>query len=297
MAADPANLARALAFVFGHEGGLSLDRNDRGNWTSGVVGQGELKGTKFGIAAHVYPQLDIRNLTLAQATEIYRRDYAAKIRFDLLAAGVDVMMLDTAINSGPGRAVKLAQKVTGVRQSGALGPETLAAIAAVRDVVAFIRAYCAARLSFLRSLTELWALYRNGWTRRVTELEPFAVAEYLRSIGRSEASIAASAEHEAAAAGRSERRNQAGAATSGAGGTGAVAVDPAPAPDVGAGVPLPRPNPDRVPSIDGFPVDVLLTIGAIAAFVLVAFFAWRAFWQGQRRASYGRLARGGGKRP
>ena len=46
-----ANLERGLAHVFGHEGGLSLDPNDRGNWTSGVIGKGELKGTKFGIAS------------------------------------------------------------------------------------------------------------------------------------------------------------------------------------------------------------------------------------------------------
>ena len=32
--------------VVGHEGGLSLDRNDRGNWTSGKIGVGSLNGTK-----------------------------------------------------------------------------------------------------------------------------------------------------------------------------------------------------------------------------------------------------------
>ena len=37
--------------VIGHEGLFQNDRDDRGNWTSGKIGVGELKGTKFGIAA------------------------------------------------------------------------------------------------------------------------------------------------------------------------------------------------------------------------------------------------------
>ena len=47
------NLPAALDETWGHEGGLSLDPNDRGNWTGGKKGSGELRGTKYGIAAHV----------------------------------------------------------------------------------------------------------------------------------------------------------------------------------------------------------------------------------------------------
>lgn len=34
-----------------HEGGFQCDPKDRGNWTGGRVGVGELKGTNRGIAA------------------------------------------------------------------------------------------------------------------------------------------------------------------------------------------------------------------------------------------------------
>ena len=61
--------------VIGHEGGFQADPKDRGNWTSGVVGQGELKGTKFGLAAMTYPHLDIKNLTVDQAKAIYFEDW------------------------------------------------------------------------------------------------------------------------------------------------------------------------------------------------------------------------------
>ncbi len=41
------------------EGAYSTDRADRGNWTSGKVGEGLFKGTKYGISAMTYPNMDI----------------------------------------------------------------------------------------------------------------------------------------------------------------------------------------------------------------------------------------------
>ena len=58
------NFERAFEKLIDHEKGLSLDPKDRGNWTTGVIGKGELKGTKYGVSAMSYPHLDIRNLTL-----------------------------------------------------------------------------------------------------------------------------------------------------------------------------------------------------------------------------------------
>ena len=60
--------------VLGHEGGFQADPRDRGNWTGGEVGKGELKGTKYGVAAMTYPELDIESLTKADAKIIFRRD-------------------------------------------------------------------------------------------------------------------------------------------------------------------------------------------------------------------------------
>jgi len=289
-----ANLERGLAHVFGHEGGLSLDPNDRGNWTTGVIGRGELKGTKFGIAAHVYPGLDIRGLTLVEAAEIYRRDYWTRIRGDLLAGGIDVVMLDTAINSGPGRAIQLLQASLGVTVDGGYGPETLGAIGKVRDWAPVIRDYCRRRMSFLRALSS-WVHYGNGWTRRVAETEALGIKVYLESLGRSEASIAASAAAEAEAAERSRRRNQGAGATAGTAtaADGAVLVDKtaAGAPTVDpAAVPLPRPNPLRVPDLDPAWLDWALGGALLVGLIVVAVFLWRARAQKTRRDAYRSLA-------
>src|SRR3990167_4520575 len=93
--------------TLGHEGGWGSDPHDRGNWTSGKIGVGELKGTKYGIAAHVYRDLDIRNLSLAEAKAIYRRDYWKKMAGDQQPAGVDLAVWDLAVNSGVGRSKEI----------------------------------------------------------------------------------------------------------------------------------------------------------------------------------------------
>lgn len=147
---------------------------DPGNWTGGARGVGELKGTKFGIAANSYPHLDIRNLTLADAAEIYRRDYAAKIGYDDLPSGVDHAVLDFAINSGPSRAAKFLQRIVGTEQDGVIGDATKRATRALHaDVV--IDQLCDDRMRFLQGLA-IWPTYKNGWTTRVRNVRAFAHA-------------------------------------------------------------------------------------------------------------------------
>lgn len=168
------NLDASLAQIFGHEGGYSADRRDPGNWTGGRVGRGTLKGTKFGIAASSYPGVDIKGLTLAQATAIYRQDYAAKIRFDDLPSGIDHAVLDFAINSGPRRAAEYLQRIVGVTADGWIGPATIAAVRKAKAWDAVINRLCDDRLAFLKRLST-WATYGKGWSRRVAAVRAFAL--------------------------------------------------------------------------------------------------------------------------
>lgn len=66
---------RVMDFIAQWEGGYSDNELDPGNWTGGEVGLGVLKGTKYGISAASYPDLDIAHLTREEANAIYRRDY------------------------------------------------------------------------------------------------------------------------------------------------------------------------------------------------------------------------------
>lgn len=171
-----ANLGHALSLIFGSEGAFTDNRADPGNWTGGKVGVGSLHGTKYGIAANTYPDLDIKNLTLADATEIYRRDYASKIRFDDLPAGVDYATLDYAVNSGPQKAAMDLQHVAGVDSDGQIGPKTLAAVKAIDPTIA-INNLCDRRLAFLKRL-RTWMKFGKGWSRRIATVR----SEALRMI-------------------------------------------------------------------------------------------------------------------
>lgn len=102
----------AYDIILSHEGGFQNIHNDRGNWTSGKVGVGQNKGTKFGITAMSYPNLDIKNLTLDDAKAIYKRDFWDAIAGDKLYPGLALVAFDTAVNSGVGTAKKFLNQVS-----------------------------------------------------------------------------------------------------------------------------------------------------------------------------------------
>jgi hypothetical protein len=83
---------KALSFVLSWEGGYSNDPNDAG---------GE---TNFGISKRAYPNEDIKNMTMDRAMEIYRNDYWNACNCDDLPYPLDMVIFDTAVNMGVGRA-------------------------------------------------------------------------------------------------------------------------------------------------------------------------------------------------
>ena len=94
----------AFRLVIGLEGGYTRDSKDPGNWTSGRIAQGELRGTKYGISAASYPTLDIANLTLEQAKTIYKRDYWDAMRCGQMTRRLSVLVFDSAVQHGQGKA-------------------------------------------------------------------------------------------------------------------------------------------------------------------------------------------------
>lgn len=153
-----------LAFdrLIKHEGGFSDDPRDLGNWTGGAVGVGELKGTKFGIAAHSYPYLDIKNLNLAQAKEIYRRDF-----WDILGnahPAIKFQLFDAAVNHGRGNAIRFLQRAVRVADDGRWGQVSQSALIAMDHNDVLLR-FVAYRLKFWAAL-KTFDTYGRGWTNR-----------------------------------------------------------------------------------------------------------------------------------
>jgi lysozyme family protein len=155
----------AFDALISHEGVLSMNAQDRGNWSGGQVGQGELKGTKYGISAASYPDEDILHLTLERAKFLYRRDYWLPI--ELLPPSVRFDVFDMAVNSGVRKAVETLQEAVESPADGILGPVTYKAVAAMPP--ARVRArFNGCRLEYLADLTS-WPAFSRGWARRIAK--------------------------------------------------------------------------------------------------------------------------------
>jgi lysozyme family protein len=88
---------KALKFTLKWEGNYSNDPNDPG---------GE---TKYGISKKSYPTLDIKNLTLEKAKEIYYQNYWLKADCDKIPFPFNITVFDTAVNCGVERAKRFYQ--------------------------------------------------------------------------------------------------------------------------------------------------------------------------------------------
>lgn len=159
------NFFDSFARLIGHEGGLSMRRDDRGNWTGGRIGEGELKGTKYGISAAAFPDLDIKSVTLDQAREIYYTRYWGPACCDMLPEALRYPVFDLAVNSGPGRAARLLQRAVGAEEDGSIGPQTLMSIHNM-PVDRVLRRLDAHRL-LLMAGDPTWPAHGRGWVIRV----------------------------------------------------------------------------------------------------------------------------------
>lgn len=147
---------RAFDLLMQNEGGYVNDTNDSG---------GE---TKYGISKRAYPHLNIRDISIEQAKEIYRRDYWDKCKCDFLPDYLSVAVFDYAVNSGIKQAIKDLQKSLGVTIDGIIGNQTIGA-ANSKPQRKILENYIEARLNFLMSLKN-WKIYGNGWGRRVNRV-------------------------------------------------------------------------------------------------------------------------------
>lgn len=149
----------AVEIVLRWEGGDSHRLDDPGGLT------------RFGIAQNRHPEVDVASLTRDDAIGIYRRDYWDALGLSALPGAIALVVFDTAVNMGTGRAVRLLQQacgMTGTAVDGVLGPVTRAAVwrgpvpAIVRDLTAR-RAYTYAQLSG-------WSVFGLGWMRRLLDV-------------------------------------------------------------------------------------------------------------------------------
>lgn len=162
------NFDSALKAILHHEGGFVNHPRDPG----GMTNLGVTKRVWEEWVGHEVDEKAMRALTPELVAPLYQQKYWNRVRGDDLPAGVDYIVFDAAVNSGPGRASKWLQTVVGAVPDGAIGPGTLSKVAAmpVKDI---IEKYQTTRLAFLQSLPT-WDTFGKGWGRRVQEVQAAA---------------------------------------------------------------------------------------------------------------------------
>jgi lysozyme family protein len=159
------NFDAALKHVLVSEGGFVNHVKDKG----GMTNLGVTKKVWEEWVGHEVDERTMRNLTPELVGPMYKAKYWHKIKGDDLPTGVDYIVFDAAVNSGPGRAAKWLQACVGVEPDGGIGPKTLAAVNAF-DASQLIEDYAKRRLSFLMDL-QTWDTFGKGWSRRVAEVQ------------------------------------------------------------------------------------------------------------------------------
>lgn len=157
----------AFERLIGHEGGFQADPQDRGNWTTGVIGRGECKGTKFGVSAMSYPGEDIAGLTLERAKTIFLRDFWGPAGCDAVPDAIKFDLFDMAVNASVKAAVRALQHAVSETEDGILGPKTLQAAQSM-PAQRMLPRFLAGRLVAFTAVDDArWLRFGRGWIKRV----------------------------------------------------------------------------------------------------------------------------------
>lgn len=146
-----------LIRIYGHEGGYvnrPLNEDPGGE-------------TKWGISKRTYPKLNIKDITLEEAEEIYKKDYIAPFIELGFPPGLVFQLVDFAIHSSVQTAIKCLQFELGLPVDGVIGRRTKAVVQSKTDSD-LVMLILAARLDYMSDLKN-WLYNSKGWARRIAK--------------------------------------------------------------------------------------------------------------------------------
>lgn len=143
---------KCVDVVFKNEGILSNDPDDKGGLT------------KYGIASKYHPEVDVANLTMDQAKEIYYNEYWSHGLDFLDNPEVALQIFDFSVNVGVYKSIRIAQHTARVHEDGLLGNGT---IQAINNSPCFLERFKTARIKYYQSLNN--PKFEKGWINRVVK--------------------------------------------------------------------------------------------------------------------------------
>lgn len=172
----------ALDHVLVFEGGYSDHPADPGGKTMAGVTQRVYDAFR---ARRKLPHRPVRGIAKDEINQIYKQQYWDAIAADKLPAGIDVVVFDGAVNSGPKQAAKWLQRALGFSRSqvdGIIGNVTLAAVEKHVDHDALIAQIIERREAFLKAL-KTFPTFGKGWMRRIKNVKETGQAWAMGSVG------------------------------------------------------------------------------------------------------------------
>lgn len=184
----------AIEFVLTAEGGFVNNPADPGGATfagislRAVVGLKTVDGKlQFDLDGDGDVDVDdikkLEQLYLSGDTErvvdFYRKRYWDLVKGDELRWPINLATFDAAVNHGPKASIVMLQRSLGVAADGIIGPATIKAVAAHKNVPALLKRFLVERAVLYRQLSNTGrGVFYAGWLRRLFELQ----AECLRRI-------------------------------------------------------------------------------------------------------------------
>ena len=165
-----------LALILRFEGGYSNDPADPGGATNLGITQKELSAYCY---AHGFPAMDVRDLSAYRASQIYQAGYWAPCHCDYLPPGLDVVMFDSAVNCGVGRAIGWMQGVMGIpvtEMFDAAASQAYHVYVELHGSQSLAAGVLARRVAYYHEIGDNGPLHKfeAGWENRVSELASFA---------------------------------------------------------------------------------------------------------------------------
>lgn len=115
--------------------------------------------------------LDVKNLTIEEASAIYKENYINKpgiIRIN--DEKLVVLVFDMCVHSGVSAAIKTLQRCVGTQPDGILGAVTLGVIKAFKDPSEVRERFLNSRLAYLNNIIArdpTQVEYEKGWNNRI----------------------------------------------------------------------------------------------------------------------------------
>lgn len=173
----------ALPKILIHEGGWANHPKDPGGATMKGVIQRVYDGYRRRLNL---PVQSVRLISDHELQEIYRKQYWDEIKGDELPQGVDYVVFDGAVNSGPLQSIKWLQRALGAlytgKVDGVMGQGTLGALAMVNDCDALIAKIIERREAFLRAL-KTFSTFGKGWMSRIRQVKQIGQKWAFGSVG------------------------------------------------------------------------------------------------------------------